>query len=126
LRKSVSCDSEARHETPPGQIASLVSADLTRLELAFQYTVIAVGFPLSLIIGVVLLLVNQSVSALAGIGVFFLILAVMSFPPKLMFDYRIKANVFTDKRVSLICETLQNMKMIKFYSWEDAYEALLF
>jgi hypothetical protein len=103
----------------------LISAAVTRLELAFQYTAIALSLPLSLIIGVVLLLVNLGVPALSGIGVFFLILAIVSFPPKLMFDYRIKANVFTDKRVSLMREILQNMKMIKFYSWEDTYESLI-
>lgn len=125
LNKSLIANAETRYKYPSGKIISFMSADLSRIDLALGFSPLVVAFPVPIIIGIVLLIVNLGVSALAGIAIFILTFIVMSTPASAMFKLRIKANKFTDERVSLMREILQSMKMVKFYSWEDAYEKLV-
>ncbi|CCH46809.1 putative membrane protein [Wickerhamomyces ciferrii] len=122
LEHSFIANAETRYHYPPSKIISFMSADLSRIDLAFGIFPIALAFPVPIIIGVVLLIVNLGVVALVGIAIFLVILFIMTIPSKSMVAYRIKANVFTDERVGIMREVLQSMKIIKFYSWEDAYE----
>lgn len=125
LKKSIIANSETRYKYPSGKIISFMSSDLSRIDMALGTMPLAFAFPVPIIIGIVLLIVNIGVSALAGIAIFILTLIVMSTPARAMLSLRIKANEFTDERVSLMREILQSMKMVKFYSWEDAYENLV-
>lgn len=125
LEKSLVANAETRHNFPSGKIISFMSSDLSRIDLAFGFFPIAVAFAAPVIIGIVVLIVNIGVAALAGIAIFIVTLFVISLPAKSMFTLRIAANKHTDERVSLMRELLQSMKMVKFYSWEDAYEELI-
>lgn len=42
-----------------------------------------------------------------------------------LFQYRKKANKYTDARVNYIKEVLNNLKIIKFYSWEEPYNDVI-
>ncbi|ODQ61918.1 hypothetical protein WICANDRAFT_82082 [Wickerhamomyces anomalus NRRL Y-366-8] len=123
LEKSFIASSETKHNFPSGKIISLISGDISRIDLGFSMLPFGLGFPIPLIIGIAILIVNIGVSALAGIAVYVLIMVSVSFPAKSLLNLRMKANVHTDERVSIMREILQSMKMIKFYSWENAYEA---
>lgn len=123
LEKSFIASSETKHNFPSGKIISLISGDISRIDLGFSMLPFGLGFPIPLIIGIAILIVNIGVSALAGIAVYVLIMVSVSYPAKSLLNLRMKANVHTDERVSIMREILQSMKMIKFYSWENAYEA---
>ncbi|GMG55570.1 unnamed protein product [Ambrosiozyma monospora] len=68
-----------------------------------------------------MLIYNIGVSALVGVAVFTLATVMLGYFTKNFVRFRLKANVFTDKRVNYIKEILNNFKMIKYYGWEDAY-----
>ncbi|CCH46808.1 putative membrane protein [Wickerhamomyces ciferrii] len=125
IQKSLIANAETRFHYPSGRIISFMSADLQRIdESLFE---LPTGFTTlePIIIAIVLLIVNIGVSALAGIAIFFLTLILMGVPAGSLFKIREAANVFTDQRVGKMREVIQSMKMIKFYSWEDAYENLI-
>lgn len=122
LKKSFRANAETRHKYPSGKVTSLMGTDLARIDLAIGFQPFAITFPIPVIISIVLLIVNIGVSALAGIAIFIVSITIIGASAKSLLKLRKSANQYTDGRVGFMREILQSMKMIKFYSWEDAYE----
>ncbi|CCH46371.1 Oligomycin resistance ATP-dependent permease [Wickerhamomyces ciferrii] len=122
LKKSFNADAKTRHTYNAGKVTSLMGTDLARIDLAVGFQPFAITFPLPVIIAIVLLIVNIGVSALAGIAIFIISIAIIGASAKRLLLMRKSANQYTDKRIGFMREILQSMKIIKFYSWEDAYQ----
>lgn len=122
LKKSFKASAETRHKYSSGKVTSLMGTDLARIDLAVGFQPFAITFPIPVIIAIVLLIVNIGVAALAGIAIFIVSLMIIGGSAKRLMAMRKGANQYTDRRVGFMREILQSMKMIKFYSWEDAYE----
>lgn len=122
LKKSFAVDPVTKNEFPAGKVTSLMSTDLARIDLAIGFQPFLLTVPIPVAIAIALLIVNIGVASLAGVAVFVLAILVISSLMKRLMLMRRSANNFTDSRISLMREILQNMKIIKFYSWEDAYE----
>jgi len=122
LKKSFKANAETRHKYTSGKVTSLMGTDLARIDLAIGFQPFAITFPIPVIISITLLIVNIGVSALAGIAIFIISITIIGGAAGSLMKMRKGANQFTDQRVGLMREILQSMKMIKFYSWEDAYE----
>lgn len=122
LLKSFRLSARSREEYSVARITSIMSTDLARIDLAFAYQPILVCFPILVVIAIVLLLVNIGVSSLAGIGLFVISLFVCLISTRKLFVLREKVLEHTDKRIGLVREVLNNLKIIKFYAWELAYK----
>lgn len=122
IMKSFKLSSKSRYMFPHGRIASLILTDLARIDLAVGFQPLVVCFPVSVIISITLLMVYFGVPALAGIGLFILSLIVCVWLTKILYDTRETVVKFTDQRISLMREVLENLKVIKFYAWELAYK----
>ncbi|AJR87283.1 Yor1p [Saccharomyces cerevisiae YJM689] len=122
MKKMFNASNYARHCFPNGKVTSFVTTDLARIEFALSFQPFFAGFPAILAICIVLLIVNLGPIALVGIGIFFGGFFISLFAFKLILGFRIAANIFTDARVTMMREVLNNIKMIKYYTWEDAYE----
>lgn len=122
LNKMFKASAYARHKYPNGKVTSFVTTDLSRVEFALSFQPFLAGFPAIMAICIVLLIVNVGAIGLVGIGVFFTSFFCCLFAFKFIIKMRIMANVLTDSRVTMMRELLNNMKMVKFYAWEDAYE----
>lgn len=122
LAKMIKASNYTKHKFPNGKVTSFVTTDAARIEFAISFQPFLIGFPPVLAICIVLLIVNVGAIALAGLGVFFMgtLLTLAVF--KTIMDLRTKATKFTDARVNIMREVLNNMKMVKYYAWEDAYE----
>ncbi|ODV74894.1 ATP-binding cassette transporter YOR1 [Cyberlindnera jadinii NRRL Y-1542] len=122
MNKSFRASAKSKHEYPSGRVTSLMSTDLARIDLAIGFQPFAITVPVPIGVAIALLIVNIGVSALAGIAVFLVCIVVISASSKSLLKMRKGANQYTDARISYMREILQNMRIIKFYSWEDAYE----
>ncbi|OEJ86325.1 Oligomycin resistance ATP-dependent permease YOR1 [Hanseniaspora osmophila] len=122
LSKSFKLSGKSKHKYTNGVITSMMSTDLSRLELALAFHPFLWGFPFPVVITIVLLIVNLGPIALVGIALFFVVVFVTMFGFKLILKTRALANIHTDRRVTLMREILNSLKMIKYYAWEDAYE----
>lgn len=122
MKKMFNASNYAKHCFPNGKVTSFVTTDLARIEFALSFQPFLAGFPAILAICIVLLIVNLGPIALVGIGIFFGGFFISLFAFKLILGFRIAANIFTDARVTMMREVLNNIKMIKYYTWEDAYE----
>lgn len=122
LLKSFKLTSSSKHHFPVGRITSLVTTDLSRIDLAIGFQPLVICFPIPVIIAVVLLLVNIGVTSLTGIGLFIVSLVVCVLLTAKLFKTRETVVDYTDERIGLMREVLQNLKVIKFYAWELAYK----
>ncbi|RCK54406.1 Oligomycin resistance ATP-dependent permease YOR1 [Candida viswanathii] len=122
LEKSFKLSNRSKNSFTIGKITSLMATDLSRIDLAIGFQPLILCFPIPVIIAIAILLVNIGVPSLTGIGLFFVSLIVCTLLTQILFKNREKVVAFTDQRVSLIREALNNMKIIKFYAWEIAYK----
>ncbi|KAI3405288.2 hypothetical protein KGF56_001919, partial [Candida oxycetoniae] len=123
LIKSFNLSARSKYMFPAGRITSLMSIDLARIDLAVGFQPLVLCFPIPVIISITILLVHIGVAALAGIGLFVVSLVVCVLLTKKLYTTREKIIEYTDERVSLMREILNNLKIIKFYAWEMAYKA---
>ncbi|EGV66898.1 hypothetical protein CANTEDRAFT_91487, partial [Yamadazyma tenuis ATCC 10573] len=121
LEKSFRLNPQSRHQFPASKITSMMSTDTARIDFAAGFQPFLISFPSSLICILVVLIVNLGASALMGFAVLVVFLVGIGGVSKKMFAVRKSATVFTDQRVNYIKEVLNNLKIIKFYSWEEAY-----
>lgn len=122
LLKSFRLSSKSKHNFPVGRITSLMTTDLTRIDLAIGFQPLVLCFPIPVIIAIVLLLVNIGVTSLTGIGLFVVSLVICVLLTKKLFNTRETVVDYTDERIGLMREILTNLKIIKFYAWEMAYK----
>lgn len=121
LDKSFRLSGKARLEYPASRITSIMGTDLARIDLALGFQPFIFTFPITMAISIGILCHYIGAPAMVGIGLAFVFLiSTMLFTGKL-FAFRRKATFFTDTRVKYVKEVLSNLKMIKFYTWEEPY-----
>lgn len=121
LDKAFLLDAQSRHKFPIGKITSLMGTDLARIDFALGFQGFLLTFPFTVALAIGLLIYNIGVSSLVGIGILIVYFFCLGPAAKLLMKYRDEATGFTDKRVNYIKEVLNNLKIIKYYSWENPY-----
>ncbi|ODV65349.1 P-loop containing nucleoside triphosphate hydrolase protein [Hyphopichia burtonii NRRL Y-1933] len=121
LAKNFKLSPKSRIKYPPGSVTSLISTDLSRVEIAFTFQVVLVAIPIPMGVSIAILIVNIGVSALISIAIFIIFLGGIGYFSKLLYAYRDVLSLLTDTRVGIMREIISNLKMIKFYNWEFPY-----
>lgn len=121
LEKSFRLNAESKHKYGTGRITSMMATDLARIDFALGFQMFLITFPIPFGVAIAILCVNIGWPAVIGISVLFLFMMGIAVSTKKLFAFRGKANFFTDARVNYIKEALNNLKIIKFYSWEEPY-----
>jgi ATP-binding cassette subfamily C (CFTR/MRP) protein 4 len=107
--------------TDLGHILNIIANDLNRFEnLGFFITYLAIG-PLSIIVSFAITYVYLKNAAYAGFVMLILFVPFQSFMGTLYSKFRAETTVVTDKRVNLMSEILQAIKLIKVYCWESPF-----
>lgn len=120
-KKAFLLSPKARFEFPNGKINSLVMADISRIDFCVGTLHFIWTFPITFSIGLIILCVYLGASALLGFAVILIVLISIFVINRKLKKLRIKSTVFIDKRVRAINEVINNLKMIKLYSWEKPY-----
>lgn len=126
LEKSYRLDSEGHHKFSTSKLTALMGTDLNRVDMALGFFPLGVFAPIPTVISIVLLVINIGVSSLVGIAMFIVSVVSIGLAIKSLLALRTSINKYTDKRVGLTKELVKDFKVIKFYSWEDSYEARIF
>lgn len=120
--KALRLSNSARTEFTNGKLTSFVTTDCNRIDFGLVWLHFAWTFPASLAICLVIVLTNIGASGLIGFALLLVCFFVVTGVSRFLAKYRTIVNTITDERVSIMREVLQAMKIIKFYSWEEAYE----
>ncbi|WEJ95669.1 hypothetical protein PSN45_003193 [Yamadazyma tenuis] len=121
LNKAFNANSRSRHNYSPAKITSMVGSDCAKIERAISELPRLVTFPAVLAATIAILAVNLGVAVLVAIGMILVLGGVMASFVKLMMKYRLLSLKSTDKRVTLIKEIINSLRVLKYYSWENPY-----
>ncbi len=104
-----------------GDIINLLSTDATRIEIGVLYLPYLFIGPIQIVIVITVILQKIGVWFLAGLLLLLLIVPIQALVAKAFNNYRAKLCVKTDERISMLTETLNNIKIIKMYCWEKPF-----
>uniref|UniRef100_A0A915IRX7 ABC transmembrane type-1 domain-containing protein n=1 Tax=Romanomermis culicivorax TaxID=13658 RepID=A0A915IRX7_ROMCU len=112
-------------EMEAGKIMNLLSNDVAR----FDQTVIFLHYfwaaPLSLIGFVALLWYEMGPSCLAGFLGLIILVPIQAFMGRKMGYYRRQVATLSDKRIGIMNELLNGIRVIKMYAWEIPFSQLV-
>ncbi|CAH6718182.1 oligomycin resistance ATP-dependent permease Yor1p [[Candida] jaroonii] len=121
IKKAFVADDLSKHEYPVSKLTTFMATDLSKIDLAFNLAPFLFSFVPAFAIAVAILAVNIGAPMAVGLGVIILFCIASAILTTLMIKLRIASLVFTDRRVSYIKEVVDNLKIIKLYSWEEPY-----
>ncbi|KAG0239236.1 hypothetical protein BGW41_007852 [Actinomortierella wolfii] len=114
----------ARLIYPDGAIINLMSTDVSRIDAAMQHLWLVVALPVFTIVIVGMLCRLLGPAALLGAALLILLNPLLAWIMKRLSVFRKRASGFTDRRIKLISETLQGIKVVKFFAWETKRQEL--
>lgn len=114
-----------RQMFPASKITSIITTDTNRIFMAARWSSILIIFVFAFggMLGV--LIYNLGVAALPGVGVVLLGTVVNILVSRFITALRRKSLPFADARIASIRETMENMRVIKFYGWEASFVKLV-
>ncbi|CUA66748.1 hypothetical protein RSOLAG22IIIB_00195 [Rhizoctonia solani] len=121
FRKSLRLSGRSRTKHSTGQITTMISADCTRLDFAAGFFHIIWTGPIEIIIGIALLIHNLGYSALVGLGVLVIGVPIQAIIVRRMIQARRAAVEITDRRVRLLQEILQGIRLLVLFGWQGHY-----
>ncbi|KAH3674695.1 hypothetical protein WICMUC_003111 [Wickerhamomyces mucosus] len=124
-RKAFKLSPKAKYEFPTSSINNLVMTDLSRIDFAVGTFHFIWSFPIAFSVATIILCVNLGAIALVGVAMVLLyVCCIFWFNAKLK-RLRIESNKYIVKRARAISEIINNLRMIKFYSWEEPYKNIV-
>jgi ABC-type multidrug transport system fused ATPase/permease subunit len=110
---------------PPSKITSLITTDTNRVFMASRWTPLVLIF-LPAYGGMLGILVSYlGVSGLPGCGLVLLGIIINILISRIITKLRMKSLPFADSRIATVRETVENMRVIKFYGWESSFVNLV-
>ncbi|XP_047424944.1 multidrug resistance-associated protein 1-like isoform X2 [Mugil cephalus] len=120
-RKSLVMSSDARQQCTVGEIINLVSADTQKLmDFVVYFNSVWIA-PIEIGLCFYFLWQILGPSAFAGIIAVVLVFPLNGFIAKVRSKLQEVQMKFTDSRIKLMNEILGGVKILKFYSWEEAF-----
>ncbi|XP_025097264.1 multidrug resistance-associated protein 1-like [Pomacea canaliculata] len=121
-RKALTMNSEARRESTVGEIVNLMSVDSRNVEMYVTYSFWMWMSPVQMVIAVYLLYTVVGVSMFAGLAFMVLLFTVNTYLLNKMRIYQKAAMTIRDKRVKVLNEVLNGIKILKLYAWEPSFQ----
>ncbi|CAG8509015.1 21771_t:CDS:10 [Cetraspora pellucida] len=123
-RKDTSGDvenEESKNKT--GKITNLMAVDAQKVSELSAYVFYLYGYPIQIIVSILFLYSLLGVSALAGVLAIIITYPLPAFISQRFQTIHKRLMATTDKRMGVINELLQAIRVIKFFAWEDHFRA---
>ncbi|KAF9933833.1 Canalicular multispecific organic anion transporter 2 [Linnemannia zychae] len=120
-RKSLRLSPAARNKATLGEISNHMANDTQSWMAAGNMLPLVLTIPLEIALGVFLLYRLLGYSLLAGIAVFIIINPIQTRLATFLHKFQKNKLKAMDNRLRLMTEILANIKIVKLYSWEDAF-----
>ncbi|XP_022093418.1 multidrug resistance-associated protein 4-like [Acanthaster planci] len=125
FRKALKLSNIALGETTIGQLVNILSNDVNRFDMAFNFAHYLWIAPFQLIVLFLLCWREIGVSCLAGLSVLILMAPLQCYAGKLFSKLRSKTALLSDARLRIMNEVISGMRVIKIYAWEPSFGKLV-
>ncbi|KAK3091915.1 hypothetical protein FSP39_023706 [Pinctada imbricata] len=121
-RKMLNLSNTARKNATVGEIVNLMSVDAQRFMDLMTYIHTIWSGPLQIIIALYFLWRELGASIFAGFAVMVILIPINALIAKKTRDLQVKQMNMKDKRIKLMNEVLNGIKVLKLYAWELSFE----
>ena len=119
--KSLQLSGASRQQFPVGKAVQLMSADVLRIDTAWDYLHFTWAGPLQLALTFLMLYRLLGWSALAGCAVLLIFIPIHAVIVFVLSRQRDSVSRTTERRIRLLQEIILGVKIIKYYAWEDVF-----
>ncbi|XP_040290618.1 canalicular multispecific organic anion transporter 1-like isoform X2 [Bufo bufo] len=121
-KKALTVSNATRKESTVGETVNLMSADAQKFMDLTNFIHLIWSSPLQIIISVVFLWAELGPSVLAGLGVMILLIPINAVLATKSRTFQMKNMKNKDKRLKIMSEILNGIKILKLYAWEPSFE----
>nr|XP_057915144.1 canalicular multispecific organic anion transporter 1 isoform X2 [Doryrhamphus excisus] len=122
-KKALVVSNDTRKESTVGETVNLMSADAQRFNDVTNFIHLLWSCPLQIALSIVFLWQELGPSVLAGLAVMVLMVPINGLLASKARNFQIENMKFKDKRLKIMNEILNGMKILKLYAWEPSFQA---
>uniref|UniRef100_A0A4W6CQJ0 ATP-binding cassette, sub-family C (CFTR/MRP), member 2 n=1 Tax=Lates calcarifer TaxID=8187 RepID=A0A4W6CQJ0_LATCA len=122
-KKALVVSNDTRKESTVGETVNLMSADAQRFNEVTNFIHLLWSCPLQIILAIVFLWLELGPSVLAGLAVMVLMVPINGLLATKARNIQIEIMKFKDKRLKIMNEVLNGIKILKLYAWEPSFQA---
>ncbi|XP_023236891.1 multidrug resistance-associated protein 4-like [Centruroides sculpturatus] len=124
-RKAMRLSSSSLEKSNVGQMVNLIANDVSKFQNNINGIPYLFSNPFLIITTIAILWQYYGWTILVGFLAIFLFIPIQFVLSKLYSKFRLQAAVLGDKRLNLLNEMIADMRLIKMYTWELPYVALV-
>ncbi|XP_078129230.1 ATP-binding cassette sub-family C member 2 [Sander vitreus] len=122
-KKALKVSNDTRKESTVGETVNLMSADAQRFNDVTNFIHLLWSCPLQIMLSIVFLWIELGPSVLAGLAVMVLMGPINGLLATKARKFQIENMKFKDKRLKIMNEILNGIKILKLYAWEPSFQA---
>ncbi|XP_046561778.1 multidrug resistance-associated protein 1-like [Haliotis rubra] len=122
FRKSLKMSNKAKKESTTGEIVNLMSVDVEHIQTITVWIWAVWAIPLNVAIALYLLYQSLGASMFAGMAVLLVLLPVNVVAVFMLRKYQAELMQYKDKRMKIMNEVLNGIKILKLYAWEPSFQ----
>ncbi|XP_053393099.1 multidrug resistance-associated protein 1-like isoform X5 [Mercenaria mercenaria] len=120
--KMLKLSTAARRTSTVGEIVNLMSVDAQRFNDMMTYINMIWSGPVQITISIYFLWVTLGPSILAGLAVMIILIPVNAVIANKVKQFQVQQMNLKDKRIKMMNEILNGIKVLKLYAWEASFE----
>uniref|UniRef100_A0A8C1VIW3 ATP-binding cassette, sub-family C (CFTR/MRP), member 2 n=1 Tax=Cyprinus carpio TaxID=7962 RepID=A0A8C1VIW3_CYPCA len=122
-KKALVVSNDSRKESTAGEIVNLMSADAQRFNDVTNFIHLLWSCPLQIILAIAFLWIELGPSVLAGLLTMVLLVPINGWLATKSRGFQVENMKFKDKRMKIVNDILNGIKVLKYYAWESSFEA---
>ncbi|KAF7647210.1 hypothetical protein LDENG_00175960, partial [Lucifuga dentata] len=122
-KKALVVSNDIRKESTVGETVNLMSVDAQRFNDVTSFIHLLWSCPLQIALSIIFLWQELGASVLAGLAVMVLMVPINGLLATKARKIQIENMKFKDKRMKIMNEILNGMKILKLYAWEPSFQA---
>ncbi|XP_017268527.1 canalicular multispecific organic anion transporter 1 [Kryptolebias marmoratus] len=122
-KKALVMSNDNRKESTVGETVNLMSADAQRFNDVTNFIHLLWSCPLQIVISIVFLWLELGPSVLAGLAVMVLMVPINGLLATKARKLQVENMKFKDKRLKIMNEMLNGIKILKLFAWEPSFQA---
>ncbi|KAJ2109796.1 Transporter of the ATP-binding cassette (ABC) [Coemansia sp. RSA 922] len=106
-----------------GTITNLMAVDAYKISEVSAYMHFLYQLPAEMVVAVLMLYQLLGIASLAGVGAIVVLIPLQWYLVTLWSKYQSRLMTISDRRMSMMNEILQGVRIIKFFAWEPQFES---